>query len=643
MVGITGFVSKESINKSLLDRMIKSLQHQGTYHIDSYSDQHFGCARIHRGIFNPEPQPTFNKTNSLCIFFDGKIYDYQNQLETLKKKGYTFKYMNDAEFCLYSYEEYGEKFIKQLNGSFIFIIHDFPNNKTILVNDRYGHNIHFYALNNNTFFFAPEIKAILQDKNIPKVLNDRAVAEFFVVGEFWDNKTFFQNINVLPPATILTFYEQKISKETYWEFRYETDNNRSQGEYINELIQHYRKAIKIRMDDHHHGITLSGGLDSRTVLAGMDLKKRKEVITCTFGARDCDEVIVAQKVSKIADVKNHIILETSPEILIKNAMFDVWLTEGRNYIGNGFAYPLLSLTKNDIDVIFDGYALDLVLGGGYLKKEILRCKSDKELKEILSNIFLKKKIFQDIELPALFTSDYYQKIKNVLRESFEIEFNKVKHTNLCNKSDQIFINTRVTWMQIGDTPVRDIFETSHPTADNDFVDTILKIPPKWRYNHRLYRKFLMHLAPELSRVPYNHTMIRADAPLVFWRIGLYYLYIRELIKKKMFVFSKGRIFISNKRHYVNFEEWFRTNKSWQSFFRDLLLTENTSSKKYFNQSYIQQLFEEQIEGKKNNIMKLMYLATFELFNKIFFEGESQNIVFVPIDEKYHIVNDLNKI
>ncbi|MFH1012926.1 MAG: asparagine synthase-related protein, partial [Thermoplasmatota archaeon] len=96
------------------------------------------------------------------------------------------------------------------------------------------------------------------------------------------------------------------------------------------------------------------------------------------------------------------------------------------------------------------------------------------------------------------------------------------------------------------------------------------------------------------------------------------LYMRELIKKKIYTFSKGKIFSSNKRHYANFDEWFRTDKKWQSFFRDLLFDENSVSKKYLNQSYIKQLFEEQIAGKKNNAMKLMYLTTFELFLQKFF-------------------------
>jgi len=623
MVGIVGFFSKHLAEKSLLNNMIDSLKHQGTYCVDTYFDEHFACARVHRGIFNSEPQPIFNKEKSLCIFFDGKIYGYQDQLEALKKRGYVFHYQNDPEFCLNSYEEYGKNFIKQLNGSFVFILHDFTKGRTILVNDRYGHNVHYYAVQNDKFFFAPEIKAILQDTSFKKELNNEAVAEFFTFGEFWDTKTFFKGINILRPATILTYEKQKVSSEKYWEFTYIADYQKTQKEFVDKLVTAYKNAVQIRMQDTlRHSVTLSGGLDSRTVVAGIPLEKRKNVITCTFGSKKSDEVKIAKKVSSKAGIGKHIVLEISPQLLIDNAENEVWLTEGRSYIGVSFGYPLLSKIKDKTDVIFDGYALDLTLGGGYLKKEILSCKDDEQLRDILHRIFFKKRIFQDTELPLIFTKEYYDIIKELPGKLFDSEFNKVTADTPPNKSDQIFINTRVSYMQIGDVPVRDLVELSHPTADNDFVDIIRAIPPEWRFGHFIYRKFFMKLSPELVKIPYNRTLVRPDASLLFWRIGRYYIYGSNLLKRKMHILFGGKIFLEKKHSYVNFDEWFRTNEQWQSFFKELLLNKDSKSKKYLNQDYIKQLLEEQITGKYNHAMKLMYLATFELFFRKFLNTDA---------------------
>ena len=615
MPGLTGIISESATDEHLLNRMVDSIKHEEFYQVDKYIDSHFGIVRLHLGIFNPEPQPIFNEDKSLCIFMDGKIYDYEEQLNELKNKGHTFNNENDPEFCLHSYEEYGKDFVKRLNGSFILLICNLKSGKVIIANDRYGLRVHYYAINNGKLLFAPEAKAILQDETFKKELNDEAVAEFFAFGEFWGDKTFFKGIKVLTPASILTYDGQDLSIEKYWEFKYEPDYNKSEDEFVDDLVKTFKNAVEIRMKDNfRYGIGLSGGLDSRSVLAAIPSEKRKEVIAHTFGPKDCDEVKIAKRVTKKAGIKEHLVQEISPELIIDNAEQEVWLTDGRNYIGVSFAYPLLKLLKDRVDVLYDGFALDLTLGGSYLSRAKADCKTESLLFDILS----KRCLFQEEELHKLFASNYYNKIKEVPAKSFEYEFDKIKADHPSNKSDQFSLSTHVAWIPIGYTIRRGMVEMSPPPADNDFIDLILTIPPEWRLNHYIYRKFLKKLSPELVKIPYNKTMVRADAPLLFWRVGSTYLYSKELIKKRIQKFSKEKILLPNKRSYVNFDEWFRTNENWQAFFRELLLNENGKSKKYFNQYYIEKLFQEQVTGEKDNSIKLLYLASFKIFLRLFF-------------------------
>ena len=419
----------------------------------------------------------------------------------------------------------------------------------------------------------------------------------------------------MTPASILTYDGRDLSIEKYWEFKYKPDYNKSESEFVDELVKTFKKAVEIRTEDNfRYGVGLSGGLDSRSVLAGVDPTKRKDVIAYTFGPMDCDEVKIAKRVTKRAGIKEHSVQEISPELIIDNAEYLVWLTDGRNYIGVSFGYPVLKLLKDKIDVIFDGFALDLTLGGSYLSKD----KVDSKNEDLLFNILSKKRLFQENELHKLFTSNYYNKVKEVPANSFRDEFNKIKADHAGNKSDQFALSTHVAWLPIGYATRKSMMEMSPPPADNDFIDLILTIPPEWRLNHYIYRKFLTKLSPELAEIPYNKTMVRADAPLLFWRVGSIFLFGRELLKKKIHKFSKGKIHLPNKRSYVNFDEWFRTNENWQSFFRELLLNENVKSEKYLNQNYIEKLFREQVAGEKDNSMKLLYLASFKLFLRLFF-------------------------
>ena len=151
MPGISGIIqSKSKTTLPLqLEKMIDSLKHSEEYKVDKYMKESFAIARVHLGTFNPEPQPIFNEDKTLCIFMDGKIYDYKEKMLKLKQAGHKFKVNNEPEFCLHFYEENGKKFVKELNGIFLIAIYDFKNGSLLIANDRYGLIPHYYTLNNS--------------------------------------------------------------------------------------------------------------------------------------------------------------------------------------------------------------------------------------------------------------------------------------------------------------------------------------------------------------------------------------------------------------------------------------------------------------------------------------------------------------
>lgn len=145
MSGLVWFFFKnQSTDHELLNNIVKVIKHEKFHQVNKYINSFFGVAKVHLGIFNPEPQPIFNEDKSLCIFFDSKTYDYENDMNILKDK-HMISIGNDPEFCLHSYEEYGIDFIKKLEPSFIFIICNLKDNKIIIVNDRYGLKSMYYT------------------------------------------------------------------------------------------------------------------------------------------------------------------------------------------------------------------------------------------------------------------------------------------------------------------------------------------------------------------------------------------------------------------------------------------------------------------------------------------------------------------
>lgn len=605
-----GLVGITNGDERLLDRMINSVKHRKGYRIDRYINSSFGIARVHLGIFNSEPQPIFNEDKSSFIFMDGQIYGYQ---WTELRNKHQIRIGNGPDFCLHFYEESGKKSFRKLNGNFLLCIINRHRGKIIIVNDRHGLRPLYYAINNGKLLFASEIKAILEDDSLKGELDKEAVADFFAFGEILGDRTFFKKIRVLPPASILTF-DGELSVERYWDFIYDPDYSSSEDEFVNELVKAFKEAVAIRMkDSNRYGVSLSGGLDSRAVLAAISKDRRRKSVTFTYGIKDCSERKIAKWVSEMVHVRN-LFIEIDVDTIINNAEKCIYITGGRDPIGVSYGIPVHEWVKSYVDVMFDGFALDLTLGGSYLDKRIVGCKTELELLNILKG---RRRIFKDEELTKLFQSTFYKQIKDVHKKHFLEIFSGIDCKNVINKSDKFFLRTHVSNIPIFYSMVRVSIETTYPTMDNHFIDVILRIPPELRFNHRIYRKFLKKLSSELAKVPYNKTMISADAPLGLWKLGTNYQKFKEKIRKIIWRVSKGTLLLSNKRVYVNFDEWFRVDDKWRRFFKELLFSKDTMSTRFFNQKFLEELFYKQASGKRDNSQKILYLASFELFLRLF--------------------------
>ena len=149
------------------------------------------------------------------------------------------------------------------------------------------------------------------------------------------------------------------------------------------------------------------------------------------------------------------------------------------------------------------------------------------------------------------------------------------------------------------------------------MELTMRIPAELRLDHRIYRKFLMKLAPELAAIPYNHTMVRVDAPLIVWRMGQMYQGGKGRLIKGLRRLTKERIYLHDRRGYVNLDEWLRRNEKWRGFVRRLLLNDNACSRSYLNKDYIRVLIGQHEARRADHSTRLAQIMTFEIFLRLF--------------------------
>ncbi len=615
MPGLVGFISDNTADGRLLDRMVSSIMHEEWFKVDRYLSPPFNIARVHLGIYNPEPQPFFNEDRSLCIFMGGRVYGYDEERKRLESKHH-FASDSDPEFCLHLYEEMGTESFRRLNGDFVLLICDLERKTAILANDRDCLRNVYYTAHGGALLFAPEAKAILQDGTFKRGLDVETLAMFLAWGEFWDDRTLFEGMQFLPPASILTYSKGQVTRTRYWDLCYQPDYGLSDESIVEQLTEAIRRAVAIRMKEPlRYGISLSGGLDSRCVLAAVDPEKRKGLTTLTYGSLDCDEVRIAEKVAKKA-VTTQRSIEITPQLIIQNAEQEVWLSDGRNSIHVSFFHPVFESIRSDVDVVFDGLEFGAMAGGSILRRHRVQGQTKDDL---FRDVQRDRRLFGDDELLRLFAPKYHRLVREAPAKAFEMQYSKITNTDPRTLFDEFFWRTHLAYWSTWHVYVLNLLEMSFPTVDNGVVATIYRIPPEKRLNHRVYRPFLKHLSPQLASISYNRTMLPPTWPLVFWDAGRAYRFGKERLKEKVYRASKGKIYLRNNRRYIDEVGWMRTNEDWRSYLRRLLLADNSASREYLDQGHIRRLIQQHEDGICDNSAKILHLATLELFLGLFLQ------------------------
>ncbi len=613
MPGLVGYISDRARDEQLLERMIGAVVHEPWYRIDRYVDPPFHIARIHLGKFDQEAQPVFNEDRTLCILMDGKVYGYDDERKRLEA-GHRFASQSDAEFCLHLYEDLGTESFKRLNGNFSLVICHLREKKAVLANDRNTLRPIYYAEHEEGLLFAPQAKPILQDPSFKKELDIEGIAMNLAFGEFWGDKTLFSGIHYLEPASVLTFQKGQLGRTQYWDLNYQPSPIVSDAEAAERLCAAIRKATAIRMKDNlRYGVSLSGGLDSRAVLASIEPARRKGMPTFVYGPLHCGEVKIAEQVARKCGT-SHRSVEITPELIIQNAERAVWLTEGRMSIWLSYMVPAYKAVAGDIDVVFDGLGFGQTLGGAFLRKSRVAGMSREEM---YADFQRDRSVFRDTELLKAFVPKYHDAAKQAPANAFGGVYNKISSRDPRLAFDEFYWHSRLAYIATMHTYGRDLVEISCPTVDNDLNTLAYSLPPEKRLGHYIYREFLKKLSPELARIPYNKTTVPASWPFLLWRAGKAYRFGKETIKQRLYTASKGRIYIPNSYRYIDDAGWLRASSEWRKYIRDLLLVPNSASREYFQQDYVQSLINEHQDGTRDNADKILRLVTFELFLRQF--------------------------
>jgi asparagine synthetase B (glutamine-hydrolysing) len=145
--------------------------------------------------------------------------------------------------------------------------------------------------------FATELKAVVAHPAVECRLDDRGLADLLAFGFILGQKTLAQGVECLPGGARLHFSlatgELKIDR--VWDFREQLGRGTADDvAHLDRVNDCFRDAIERRcMGNASLGVSLSGGYDSRTIMAAID-HRRHGVQTLTLDVHGADQMIAQQ-------------------------------------------------------------------------------------------------------------------------------------------------------------------------------------------------------------------------------------------------------------------------------------------------------------------------------------------------------------
>ncbi|MBI5643628.1 MAG: asparagine synthase (glutamine-hydrolyzing) [Deltaproteobacteria bacterium] len=271
--------------KGRIQRMTAALEHRGPD--DSGIHIEDGIALGHRRLsiidLETGSQPIFNEDRTMCIVYNGEVFNYRDLKADLMRKGHRFSTNSDTETILHAYEEWGERSVERLRGMFAFCIWDSKKKRLLLARDRFGIKPLFYSLYNGNFIFASEMKSILSDDGFKREIDFDALAGYFNFSYIPAPLSIFRRIRKLLPGHLLVLGREYLQIKEYWNLHYEPDYGKKEEDFISESMEILNESVRMRLvSDVPVGAFLSGGVDSSMVVA-LTSKSLERVNSFTIG------------------------------------------------------------------------------------------------------------------------------------------------------------------------------------------------------------------------------------------------------------------------------------------------------------------------------------------------------------------------
>lgn len=404
-----------------------------------------------------------------------------------------------------------------VNGQFCGAVYERKAHRLTLVTDRLAtFPLHWYERDGD-FVFATQLRTLIAGPDAPRRADRDTIAQLFTMQRTIGTGTPIAGVTALPAGCLFTVDRDGHQERRYWSLAWRVAH-RSQEEAADALAGALRNAVARQSKNVNTGLLLSGGVDSRLLLAAAPERVLSCWTTASFSGNP--ELEKAKQIAAMFGAEHHALVVPPSETL--SVLEQTVVESGGLYPASTPMSVFLPTVGESCAAALTGHGLDYTLRGYYLPAKFLDVAGSHTRLPVLKAIARRprgKDVFENLRQgPPRAVIDRI--VRNDRREAWwrgqEAAMDAVlapwlESDDPYNAWDAFLLHAvSKHYAFTGMMSVRAVCNLHLPAFDNEVFELYLGLPPAWRCSGRVVQLALRRLSEEAARFPNANTNFRAD-------------------------------------------------------------------------------------------------------------------------------------